>query len=61
VEQAAFTGLVFGMIFAITTRIWLLMVAHAAFDVTAVAITYWNLGRRSLTCSSSSRNRAQSG
>ena len=43
VEQAAFTGLVFGTIFAITTRIWLLMVAHAAFDVTAVVIICWNL------------------
>lgn len=43
VEQAAFTGLVFRTIFAITTRIWLPMVAHAAFDVAAVAIIYWNL------------------
>lgn len=39
-EQAAFTGLVFGTIFARTGNIWLPMVAHAAFDVTAVAIIY---------------------
>jgi hypothetical protein len=30
-------------IFSITGRIWVLVVAHAAFDVTAVAIIYWNL------------------
>src|SRR4051812_33495015 len=46
VEQAAVTGLVFGTVFAITGRIWTLMVAHAAFDVTAVAIIYWELERR---------------
>ena len=39
-EQAAFTGLVFGSIFARTGSIWLPMVAHAAFDVTAVWIIY---------------------
>jgi membrane protease YdiL (CAAX protease family) len=33
-------GLVFGTIYAITGRIWMLMVAHAAFDLTAVAIIY---------------------
>lgn len=43
VEQAAFTGVVFGTIFAMTRRIWLVMIAHAAFDVTAVAIIYWDL------------------
>jgi CAAX protease family protein len=42
-EQAMITGLVFGTIFAITGRIWMLMFAHAAFDLTAVAIIYWNL------------------
>ena len=42
-EQGAITGLVFGTIFAITGRIWMLMFAHAAFDVTALAIIYWNL------------------
>lgn len=42
-EQAMITGLVFGTIFAITGRIWMLMFAHAAFDLAAVAIIYWNL------------------
>ena len=39
-EQAAFTGLAFGTLFARTGEIWLPMVAHAAFDVAAVAIIY---------------------
>jgi len=43
VEQATIVGLVFGTIFAITGRIWMVMVAHAAFDVTAVGIIYWDL------------------
>lgn len=43
VEQAAITGMVFGAIFAVTERIWTLMVAHAAFDLTAYALIYWNL------------------
>ena len=42
-EQAVITGLVFGTIFAITGRIWMVMCAHAAFDLTALAIIYWNL------------------
>ena len=42
-EQAAIVGLVFGAIFAATGRIAMLMVAHAAFDVTAIAIIYWDL------------------
>ncbi len=42
-QQATIVGLVFGSIFATTGRIWLLMVAHAAFDLTALAIIYWNL------------------
>jgi membrane protease YdiL (CAAX protease family) len=43
VEQAAITGLVFGTIFAFTGRIFMIMVAHAAFDLTALAMIYWNL------------------
>jgi membrane protease YdiL (CAAX protease family) len=43
VEQAMITGLVFGTIFAITGRIWIVMCAHAAFDLAAIAIIYWNL------------------
>jgi hypothetical protein len=36
-------GLVFGTIFAVTGRIWMLMCAHTAFDLTAYALIYWNL------------------
>ena len=43
VEQAVITGLVFGTIFAATRRIWPLIFAHAAFDVTAVLMIYWDL------------------
>jgi membrane protease YdiL (CAAX protease family) len=42
-EQAIITGLVFGTIFAVTSQIWRLMCAHAAFDLTAYAMIYWNL------------------
>src|SRR5205085_3416324 len=42
VEQAMIAGLVYGTIFAVTGRIFLLMVAHAAFDLTALAIIYWD-------------------
>jgi uncharacterized protein len=43
VEQAFVTGLVFGSIFAITGQIFLLMVAHAAFDLTALWMIYYGL------------------
>jgi CAAX protease family protein len=43
VQQASITGLVFGTIFAVTGRIWIPMAAHAAFDLTALAIIYSNL------------------
>jgi len=42
-QQATITGLVFGTIFAFTGRIWTLMWAHAAYDLTAVAMIYWGL------------------
>jgi len=42
-EQAMITGAVFGTIFALTGRIALPMIAHAAFDLTALAIIYWDL------------------
>jgi len=42
VEQAAVTGLVFGTIYGVTRQLWLPMVAHATFDVTAVALIYRN-------------------
>jgi membrane protease YdiL (CAAX protease family) len=43
VEQSTIMGLVFGTIFAVRKRIFMLMVAHAAFDVVAVLIIYWDL------------------
>jgi membrane protease YdiL (CAAX protease family) len=43
VEQAAITGLVFGTIFSVRRQIWMPMVAHAAYDLTAIAIIYWNI------------------
>ena len=43
VEQATVTGLTFGTIFAFTGRLWLLMCAHAAYDLAALAIIYGNL------------------
>jgi membrane protease YdiL (CAAX protease family) len=42
-EQATIVGLAFGVIFAMTGRIWMLMVAHAAFDLTALTMIYWNV------------------
>jgi uncharacterized protein len=42
-EQATITGLVFGTVFAFTGRLWTLMCVHAAFDLTAVVIIYWDL------------------
>jgi len=42
-EQALIVGLVYGTIFARTGQIFMLMIAHFVFDLTAVAIIYWNL------------------
>jgi len=42
-EQAAITGLAFGTIFMITGKLFPLMCAHVAFDLTAYALIYWNL------------------
>ena len=42
-EQAVVTGSVFGAIFMVTRQLWIPMVAHAAFDVTAVLLIYLNL------------------
>jgi membrane protease YdiL (CAAX protease family) len=42
-EQGAITGLVFGAVFANTGILFPLMAAHAAFDLTALAIIYWDL------------------
>ena len=43
VQHATIVGLAFGTVFAITGRIWTVMIAHAAFDLTAYAMIYWNL------------------
>jgi membrane protease YdiL (CAAX protease family) len=45
-EQALVTGLVFGTIYAVTGRLWMVMVAHGAFDLTALWMIYWNLEGR---------------
>lgn len=42
-EQAICTGLTFGTIYSMTGRIWTVMCAHAAYDLVAIAIIYWNL------------------
>ena len=46
VEQALVMGLVFGSIFAITGQIFLLMIVHATFDLTAVWMIYYGLETR---------------
>jgi membrane protease YdiL (CAAX protease family) len=42
-EQAFVTGLVFGIVVMATGRIWTVMIAHAAFDLTALAMIYWDV------------------
>ena len=42
-EQATIVGLVYGTIYAIRGRVIPLMIAHTAFDLTALALIYWNL------------------
>ena len=41
-EQALITGMVFGTIYAVTGRLFMVMVTHVAFDVMALAMIYWN-------------------
>jgi membrane protease YdiL (CAAX protease family) len=43
VQQATIVGIVFAAVFAVTRNLWPLIVAHAAFDVTAVFIIYRDL------------------
>ena len=45
-EQAMIVGFAFALFFARTGRIFPLMVAHAAYDLTAYAIIYWGLETR---------------
>lgn len=42
-EQAIIVGLIYGIFFARTGKIWVLIIAHATFDITSVVIIYWNL------------------
>lgn len=42
-EQAVVTGAVFGTLYVATGTLWLSMIAHAAFDLAAVAIIYMDL------------------
>ncbi|MBC7789617.1 MAG: CPBP family intramembrane metalloprotease [Anaerolineae bacterium] len=42
VQQATIVGVVYGTIYACTGRVLMLMFAHAAFDLTAYAMIYWN-------------------
>lgn len=46
VEQAITTGLVFGTIFAFSGRLLVVMCAHTAYDLAAVAMIYWNFETR---------------
>lgn len=41
VQQATIVGLIFGSVFAVTGRLYLLMIAHVAFDLVAYAMIYW--------------------
>jgi membrane protease YdiL (CAAX protease family) len=43
VQQAVVVGLVYGALFARTGSLAVPMIAHAAFDVTALWIIYWDL------------------
>lgn len=46
VEQALITGLIFGSVFAVMGQIFMLMIAHAAFDLTALWMIYYGLETR---------------
>ncbi len=41
--HATILGLTFGTIYAFTGRIFLLMIAHAVYNLTALSLIYWNL------------------
>ena len=44
--QAIITGLIFSLIFACTGRLVFVIIAHAAFDVAAGVITYFDVETR---------------
>jgi uncharacterized protein len=41
VQNAFVVGLVFGTVFALSGQLFVLMIAHVAFDLTAFALIYW--------------------
>lgn len=41
VQNATIVGLIFASVFAVTGRLFLLMIAHIAFDLAAYAMIYW--------------------
>jgi membrane protease YdiL (CAAX protease family) len=43
VQQALVVGVLYGTIYAVSGRLWMLMTSHAVFDLTAVAIIYLDL------------------
>jgi membrane protease YdiL (CAAX protease family) len=43
VQQGAIVGLALGTIYAASGEIWTVMLAHATFDLTALAMIYWNV------------------
>ena len=43
VIQSLFTGFMFGIMYATTRQLWAAIAAHAAYDVVAVLMIYWNL------------------
>lgn len=45
-EQALITGVTFASVYAVTRQLPLLMIMHAAFDVVAVLIIYYNVESR---------------
>ena len=42
-QLEAMVGLIFGGIFTRTGSLWILMIAHTAFDLTALGLIYWEL------------------
>jgi membrane protease YdiL (CAAX protease family) len=43
VVNATIVGLVFGTMYAFTRSIWMVMIAHAAFDLVTLATIYWDV------------------
>jgi membrane protease YdiL (CAAX protease family) len=46
VKQAVIIGLAFGTMFVVTGNLVMPMVTHAAFDLAAIALIYWDLETR---------------